>query len=228
MLHENREDVIFANISSFEKETKGEKKKEGAIIKCWGKKGQRFWRKNGHEFSSNGYRALPFSFRPSPVWFARAISTSGLSQFLRGSRYLQRRAFRADTECNSGIYPGQCVCVCQPRYAEITSLLRAENDWNEISPRFCVSRMTNITIVLFVTEDFFRSINWNVEMKIKGIIFWWKGNLIGMKNIASSNVDKFDLNLLVECSFFLSYFWKSKNKKIIFAYWDYLQFHYIW
>lgn len=111
MLHENRKDVIFANISSFEKETKGEKKKEGAIIKCWGKKGQRFWRKNGHEFSSNGYPALPFSFRPSPVWFARAISTSGLSQFLRGSRYLQRRAFRADTECNSGIYPGQCVCV---------------------------------------------------------------------------------------------------------------------
>ena len=39
MLHENREDVIFANISSFEKETKGEKKKEGAIIKCWGKRG---------------------------------------------------------------------------------------------------------------------------------------------------------------------------------------------
>ena len=95
----------------FWKRDKGWKEERGSNHKVLGKKGQRFWRKNGHEFSSNGYRALPFSFRPSPVWFARAISTSGLSQFLRGSRYLQRRAFRADTECNSGIYPGQCVCV---------------------------------------------------------------------------------------------------------------------
>lgn len=98
--------TIFANVSPFEKETKSEKRKEErSNHKVLGKNGQRFWRKNDHEFSSNGYRArpLPFSFRPSSVWFAHAISTSGLSQFLRGSRYLQWRAFRAGPECNENI-----------------------------------------------------------------------------------------------------------------------------